>query len=329
MVHVRSINPAPGRDTMAGMTPERDTIARVVTGRDSTTGATPGRAGDPDSSDLTLSMEHFEGPLDLLIHLIEKNRIDIYNIPISHITDQYMNYLDHCQELDMEIASEFVVMAATLLHIKSRLLLPQKLSASAASIDDPREELVMKLLAYRRCKTLASDLRGRQEIYSRCRAKTPESPGKAGINMLLAPERLNRDQFWQACQRIVHQNQNRFNDLSSKITTLLRREKISLKEKMMLILHQAIQKTKLFFNELFPIDQTSRAERVTGFLAVLELLRLGRINARQDHPFDIIEIEARPESEWNRNPDSETADAMSGEFPGTILPNDPGGSSGG
>ncbi len=245
-------------------------------------------------------MEHFEGPLDLLIHLIEKNRIDIYNIPISHITDQYMNYLDHCQELDMEIASEFVVMAATLLHIKSRLLLPQKLSSSTTDIDDPREELVMKLLAYRRCKTLAADLRGRQEIYSRCRAKPPESPGKAGISTLLAPERLNRDQFWTACQRIVHQNQNRFNDLSSKITTLLRREKVSLKEKMLLILQQAIQKTKLFFNELFPADKSSRAERITGFLAVLELLRLGRINAHQDKPFDVIEIEVRPESEWNQ-----------------------------
>ena len=245
-------------------------------------------------------MEHFEGPLDLLIHLIEKNRIDIYNIPISHITDQYMAYLDQCQELDMEIASEFVVMAATLLHIKSRLLLPQKMSTSMTDVDDPREELVMKLLAYRRCKTLATDLRGRQEIYSRCRAKPPESPGKAGITTLLAPERLNRDQFWSACQRIVHQNQNRFNDLSSKITTLLRREKVSLKEKMLLILQQAVQKTRLFFNELFPADRSSRAERITGFLAVLELLRLGRINARQDKPFDIIEIEARPESEWNQ-----------------------------
>ena len=272
-----------------------------------------------DSPDLTLSMEHFEGPLDLLIHLIEKNRIDIYNIPISHITDQYMNYLDHCQELDMEIASEFLVMAATLLHIKSRLLLPQKLSASTADIDDPREELVMKLLAYRRCKMLATDLRGRQEIYSRCRAKPPESPGKIGINTLLAPERLNRDQFWLACQRIVHQNQNRFNDLSSKITTLLRREKVSLKEKMRLILQHALQKTKLFFNELFPADLSSRTERITGFLAVLELLRLGRINARQDNPFDVIEIEIRPESEWDQNSESDLAETHPDDLPGHVV----------
>lgn len=258
-------------------------------------------AGPDENFDLKLNLDHFEGPLDLLIHLIEKNRIDIYNIPISQITDQYLTYLERCQALDMEVASEFVVMAATLLHIKSRLLLPSKLSNSATELDDPREELVLKLIAYRRCKMLAGDLKKRQEIYSQCRAKPPESPGSAGIATLLAPERLNRDQFWLACQRVVHQNQNRFNDLSSKITTLLRREKVSLKEKMRQILQHALRKTKLFFNELFPADTSSRAERVTGFLAVLELLRLGRIHARQESPFDVIEIEARPESEWHEH----------------------------
>ncbi len=251
-----------------------------------------------DSQDLKLNLDHFEGPLDLLIHLIEKNRIDIYNIPISQITDQYLVYLERCQELDMEVASEFLVMAATLLHIKSRLLLPSKLASSVNELDDPREELVLKLLAYRRCKMLAGDLKKRQETFSQCRAKPPESPNSAGITTLLAPERLNRDQFWLACQRVVHQNQNRFNDLSSKITTLLRREKVSLKEKMRQILQHALRKTRLFFNELFPADSSSRAERVTGFLAVLELLRLGRIHARQDAPFDVIEIEVRPESDW-------------------------------
>ena len=260
-----------------------------------------------EGQDLTLNLEHFEGPLDLLIHLIEKNKIDIANIPISQITDQYLNYLDRCQALDMEIASEFLVMAATLLHIKSRLLLPHKILGSTDDAEDPREELIIKLMAYRRCKTLASDLRERYATYSACMAKPPESPGKIGISALLVPERLNRDQFYLACQRIAHQNQNRFNDLSSKITTLLRREKVSLKEKMRLILHWAIQKTRVFFNELFPSDSTSRTERVTGFLAVLELLRLGRIDARQDHPFDVIEIEARPENEWNLNREPETA----------------------
>lgn len=260
-----------------------------------------------DRSDLRLTLDHFEGPLDLLIHLIEKNRIDIYNIPVAQISDQYLAYLDRCQSLDMEVASEFLVMAATLLHIKSRLLLPSKLSATATDLEDPREELVLKLLAYRRCKMLAGDLRERQAHYARAQAKPPESPGSAGITTLLAPERLNRDQFWLACQRIVHQNQNRFNDLSAKITTLLRREKVSLKEKMQQILHQAIARTRLFFNELFPADRASRAERVTGFLAVLELLRLGRINARQDQPFDIIEIEARPESEWHAHDELDQA----------------------
>lgn len=244
--------------------------------------------------ELALKMDHFEGPLDLLMHLIEKNRIDIYNIPIEKITDQYLVWLEHLQQPDMEVASEFLVMAATLLHIKSRLLLPQRLAGPRAADDDPREELILRLLAYRRCKALAGNLKDRYGEFSRSQYKPPESPATFGMASMTRPERLNRDAFWTACRRLVHQNQNRFNDLSGKITHLLQREKISIKEKMRLIWHQALARTCVFFNELFPAS-CSRAERVTGFLALLELLKLGRINVRQDYPFDVILIEPCPE----------------------------------
>ena len=157
-----------------------------------------------------LTLEPFEGPLDLLCHLIEKNKIDIYDIPIDRITDQYLAYLEKMKSIDMEIASEFLLMAATLLHIKSRLLLPQKKAMLNEDIDDPREELVLKLLAYRRCKTIAVDLKERHDIYVDCQYKPPESPVSLGIDSVVGKDPVHRDLFWEACKRLAKQNQIRF-----------------------------------------------------------------------------------------------------------------------
>jgi segregation and condensation protein A len=199
-----------------------------------------------------LSLETFEGPLALLRHLIGKNQIDIADIPIAAITDQYLSYLSAAARNWIWKLQRISVMAATLLHIKSRLLLPQKLADSQKEAPDPREELVLRLMAYRRCKLLAGDLREQYAIYSRCQTRPPESPAAVGIQLTLEPERLNRDQFWLACQRLCHQNQNRFNDLSGKMATLLRREKVSLHEKMRQIMHAILGKTRVFFHDLFP-----------------------------------------------------------------------------
>ena len=238
-----------------------------------------------------LKISQFEGPLDLLCHLIEKNRIDIADIPIEQITDQYLDYLASLDTLDMELASDFLVMAATLLHIKSRLLLPHQSHAGLEETDDPREELVLRLLEYRRCKTLAGDLRDRHERYADCQYRLPDSPASLGIPQVTGQDPLNWDLFLQACRRLSHQNQSRFTDQSEKMTQILRKERVSLKEKMRDIWRSVVRKTRIFFNELFPADRTSRAERVTGFLALLELLRLNKVRARQDRPFDVILLE--------------------------------------
>ena len=248
-----------------------------------------------------LTLEPFQGPLDLLCHLIEKNRIDIYDIPIDRITDQYLDYLDKLQSIDMEIASEFLLMAATLLHIKSRMLLPQRRAMLNEDIDDPREELVLKLLAYRRCKTIASDLKSRHEMYSNCVYKPPESPGSMGIESVTGTTPVHRELFFQACRHLAKQNEVRFQDISGKISHILKREKVSLKQKMMDVLRRAFNKTRVFFHELFPSGRSSRTEQVTGFLAVLELLRQNRIIVSQDRPFDAMLIE--PDPRW-KDPDS-------------------------
>jgi segregation and condensation protein A len=244
-----------------------------------------------------LTLEPFEGPLDLLCHLIEKNKIDIYDIPIDRVTDQYLEYLEKMQAIDMEVTSEFLLMAATLLHIKSRMLLPNKRALLAEEGDDPREDLVLKLLAYRRCKTIASDLKDRYELYSGCISKPPESPSSLGIDTVTGNTPVHRDLFFAAIRHLAKQNEIRFADISGRVSHILKREKVSLRDKMLQILQRAIDKTRVFFHEIFPAGRSSRTEQVTGFLAVLELLKQNRIIVKQDRPFDAMMIE--PDPQWN------------------------------
>ena len=238
-----------------------------------------------------LKMAQFEGPLDLLYHLIEKNRIDIHDIPIDSITDQYLEYLAAMKEIDLDVASDFLVMAAGLLQIKSRMLLPKKDTAGQSADADPREELVLRLLEYRRCKTLAGDLKSRYETYKTCVYRPPESPAALGLPTLAPSEPVSAERFFKAARQVCDQNLQRFSDLTGRIAHILRREKVSLRDKMREILGEALRRSRVFFNELFPQSATNRDERVTAFLALLELLRLNRIRVRQDRPFDVILIE--------------------------------------
>ncbi len=241
-----------------------------------------------------LKIENFEGPLDLLCYLIEKNKINIYDIPIAAITDQYMDYIAAIPTLDLELTSEFLVMASTLLHMKSRLLLPSKQTESQSAEADPREELVMKLLEYRRCKALAGELKERHETYKDCAYRLPETAQNLGFPTMRPQENFSVKEFYLACKAVAQRNEIRFFDGAPRMMHLLRREKVSLKEKMKMIWNHVVQKTRIFFNELFPSGATSKSERVVGFLALLELLKLDRITANQEKAFDVILIECDP-----------------------------------
>jgi segregation and condensation protein A len=227
-----------------------------------------------------LKIRQFEGPLDLLFHLIEKNDIDIYDIPIAEITDQYMVFLKDMDSLDMEVASEFLVMAATLIHIKSRMLLPDRKAILSVEEDDPREELVIRLLQYRRCKMLAMDLR------------LPETPGSLGIKIKHPPQEFEPELFEKSISAVCARNEMRFADLSAKITHILKRDKVSVRDKMRFVWQKLVSHGKIFFHEIFPSQETTQFEKVVGFLAVLELLRGNQISAVQEKPFDVILLSA-------------------------------------
>ncbi len=241
-----------------------------------------------------LHIREFEGPLDLLYSLITKNDIDIFDIPISEITEMYMDYLERMKSLDMEIASEFIVMAATLIHIKSRIMLPSKADlASGENEEDPREELVISLLRYKRCKMLAGELRKRNELYRDCYYRVPATAKEMEFYIVYPPQEFVPSEFEKAIDNICKRNEVRFADISAKITHILKRDKLSVRERMKSVWLKISGRGKIFFHELFEGGKADKTDKVVSFLAVLELLRNNRIDATQKKPFDVILIEEK------------------------------------
>jgi segregation and condensation protein A len=228
----------------------------------------------------------FEGPLDLLLHLIEKNKIDIYDIPIAVLTDQYLTYLDQFREFNIDVASEFLLMAATLLQIKSRILLPEQPNiADEDEIDeDPRQELVQRLLEYRRFKEVSSVLDKMSITQGHIFYRATDLPPIQH----LPPENLDVNLLWQAFQNVIE------GQLSQNNIQKVARDKFSVQDKMLFILTllQKTAKKAILFTAAFAIDST-KGEMIVSFLAVLELAKLKRINIKQALSFSPIYIYLR------------------------------------
>ena len=215
-----------------------------------------------------VKLEIFEGPLDLLIHLIHKNEVDIFDIPIATITDQYLEYLDIMKALNIDLAGDFLVMASTLVHIKSKMLLPAK-----EDEEDPRIEITRPLLEYMRFKEIAGELSER-EILDRdvfARKLSPELLTK--IKDEDPQLDVNLFQLMDAFKRIMEQ---RLPGAQLK----LKLAQWSVKEKTEVIIALLKKKGAVFFNEIFDADRTV-SEFVVTFLALLELVHIGLIKIFQ------------------------------------------------
>ena len=241
-----------------------------------------------------IKLRQFEGPLDLLLHLIEKNDVDIYDIPISTITAQYMQYIESMQEFDMELASDFLVMGATLVSIKSRMMLPGMTSSLVPGEDvvDPREELVISLMRYKRCRIFASDLKDRREKFDGARFRYASTAKSLGITIEPAEQAFSIEEFNDAVAVINERNESRFTDITAKIKHILRKDKMSVKERIKSIWRSITGKGKILFSSLFG-KKAEKMDKVVSFLAVLELVRDNKINVEQDKNFGEISIEEK------------------------------------
>lgn len=244
---------------------------------------------------ISVKLEVFEGPLDLLLHLIDKNKVSIYDIPIVRITEQYLDYIKEMEKQDLNIVSEFLVMAATLIDIKCRMLLPREKNEKGEE-EDPRQELVEKLLEYKKYKYMSLELKDRQIDADRVMYKKPTIPEEVKnyvqpveISDLLG--NLTLYKMNQLFKVLMKRQEDRIDPVRSKYGDIPK-EEINLEEKMNYIYCAAQKKKCLNFFELFEKSR-SKMEVVVTFLAVLELIKGGSILVLQEHVFSEIIIRVK------------------------------------
>ena len=196
----------------------------------------------------------------------------------------------------MELASEFSY-GSHIMQIKSRMLLPhQKTDDNNLEGNDPREELVLRLLAYKRNKFLAEELEKKYHSNQGFLLKNISSPHSLGLNIQIVEDKLDINKFAKAIDQLEKRNSLRFSSQNQRIRQLLRREKFSVKDKMKEVIQRVFQKTRMFFSELFPVSKSTKPERISGFLAILELIRQNKIIVKQASPFSVMMIELEEET---------------------------------
>ncbi len=241
---------------------------------------------------IQFKLEAFEGPLDLLLHLIDKNKINIYDIPIVVITEQYLEYIKQMEEKDLEIMSEFLVMAATLINIKSRMLLPAPQTEEEEEID-PRQELVDRLLEYKMYKYVSDQLRDKQQDASRIMYKAPSIPEeiadyKEEIDVSELIGDLTLSKLHEIFTSIVKKQSDKIDPIRSKFGKI-EQEDFNLADIFYQIQVQGMEKKVFYFRSLLE-KQTTKMEIIVTFLGILELIKLGRIKIEQEQMFDDIRI---------------------------------------
>lgn len=244
---------------------------------------------------LDFKLEAFEGPLDLLLHLIDKNKIDIYDIPIVEITEQYMEYVEAMEELDLDTTSEFLVMAATLVNIKSKMLLPPEVDEDGVE-EDPREELVQRLLEYKMFKFASMELRDQSVVASKMIYKGPSIPKEVAryqhpIDVDALFKDVTLEQLNIIFQDVMKRREDRIDPIRSKFGNLEKEETVSVGDKMILIHEKIHGLKKISFRTLLEIQPTKQ-EIVVTFLAILELMKTGKIMINQEETFGDIIIDS-------------------------------------
>jgi segregation and condensation protein A len=233
-----------------------------------------------ESSGYQVRLPSFEGPLDLLLHLIKKSEINIYDIPISLITQQYLQYLDLMKALNLQVASEFLVMAATLIHIKSRMLLPPPETPAEEEEEDPRADLVQRLLEYQQFKEAAGRLEERETVWREIFFRQAPSETRE-IEPHLDLSGVSVFDLLDALQNVLKRTP------SPALTMMV--DELTVHEQMDWVLDRLRLQNGLLFAELFA-GETTRLRVIVTFLALLELIRLKRVRVMQAELFGPIHL---------------------------------------
>lgn len=248
---------------------------------------------------ISVKLEVFEGPLDLLLHLIDKNKVDIYDIPIVEITAQYLDYIKQMETEDMNVMSEFLLMAATLVDIKCRMLLPKEVNEEGEE-EDPRAELVQKLLEYKMYKYMSYELRDRQMDAGRNLFRSQQLPPEvAQYKRPIDYEELIGDQTLAKLNDIfkslIRRQEDKVDPIRSKYGNI-EKDEIDLDAKTLYVEDYIRSHKNFSFRKLLE-KQGSKMEIIVTFLVILEMMKVGKITIVQENIFDDILITSNADGE--------------------------------
>lgn len=238
-----------------------------------------------ETNKYAIKLDNFEGPLDLLCHLVDKNKMDINQIKISEITDQYIDYINKMQELNLDVTSEFILMASTLLFIKSKSLLPKQVEDEAELTE---EELVHRIIEYKKYKEISKKLKDLYQVYSKRFYKVPD---KIELPARKLEQNYSKDLIEQSYKNLVEKNKSKINKNAINIEKIAITETVTVTSKVKDIFKELIKKPRFIFSKLCSAKKYTRLETVTAFSGILELTRRNKIKAQQEKNFGDIIVE--------------------------------------
>ena len=231
-----------------------------------------------------VKIDAFEGPLDLLLHLIKESKVDIWEIKIVDITNQYLNYIQAMENLNLNIASEYLVMASELVEMKSKMLLPRLVTEEETEEEDPREKLIQRLVEYQKYKDMTKSFKELESIRHEFFTKAPESLKEYANNDTIISNDVTLDDLMNAFQKFLERKK-----ASQPLSTTVTKKEITVEERRKSIRNILKEKKKVDFFDLFEV--VTKEYVVVTFLAILEMARKSELIIYQENDFDKITVE--------------------------------------
>ncbi len=240
-----------------------------------------------ETNKYALKLDNFEGPLDLLVHLIDKNKLDIYDIRITDIADQYIDYINQMERMNLDVTSEFLVIASTLVYLKSKELLPKEVDDEAELTE---EELIARIIEYKKYKEISKKFR---EFYNENSKRFYKLPEQIELPKQKLEKVYKKEELSKRYERLLEAEKNKINLNAKNIEKIAIIEKFTVASKVKDMLRALIKNKSFVFNKLFSIKEKSRPEVVTAFSGLLELSRRSKVSTEQEEIFGDILVKKK------------------------------------
>ena len=239
-----------------------------------------------ETNKYAIKIENFEGPIDLLCHLIDKNKMNICDVKLSEITDQYIEYINKMEEMNLEVTSEFLVMASTLIYLKSKSILP-KIAEDEEEISE--EELLRRIIEYKKYKEITKKLR---QMYEESCVRYYKAPDEIELpKQQIKENQYNTENIINTYKELLERNKNKINENAKNIEKIAITDTYTVASKVKEMLRELVKKPKFIFNALFSLNKCNKEEVITAFSGLLELSRRNKVITTQEEIFGDISVE--------------------------------------